>query len=77
MHPSYLSRLYKLETGENIRDYISRLKMEKAVLLLQTSTRKIYEISIEVGYQNPHYFIKLFKKHFGFTPQEYRKMNMQ
>lgn len=76
MHPAYLSRLYKLETGENISDYISRLKMEKAVMLLQTSTRKIYEISIEIGYQNPHYFIKLFKKHFGFTPQEYRNMNL-
>ncbi|MFC5702420.1 response regulator [Cohnella faecalis] len=76
MHPAYLSRLYKLETGENISDYIARLKMEKVVLLLKTSTKKIYEISIEVGYQNPHYFIKLFKKHFGFTPQEYRNMNM-
>ncbi|MBW7473853.1 response regulator [Paenibacillus oenotherae] len=75
MHPAYLSRLYKLETGENISEYISRLKMEKACQLLRTSTKKIYEISIEIGYQNPHYFIKLFKKHFGFTPQEYRNMN--
>ncbi|OXM86755.1 response regulator [Paenibacillus rigui] len=76
MHPTYLSRLYKLETGENISEYITRLKMEKAILLLKTSTKKIYEISIEIGYQNPHYFIKLFKKHFGSTPQEYRNMKL-
>ncbi|RUS43802.1 response regulator [Cohnella sp. AR92] len=74
MHPAYLSKLYKLETGENISEYIARMKLEKAVKLLKTSTRKIYEISLEVGYQNPHYFIKLFKKHFGVTPQEYRNM---
>jgi two-component system response regulator YesN len=72
LHPAYLSKLYKLETGENISDYITRLKMEKSRKLLISSTKKIFEISIEVGYQNPHYFIKVFKKHFGTTPQEYR-----
>ncbi|SEB85598.1 response regulator [Paenibacillus sp. GP183] len=72
MHPAYLSRLYKLETGENISDYITSLKMEKSLQLLKHSTNKIYEIAIEVGYQNPHYFIKVFKKHFGLPPQEYR-----
>ncbi|MFD0677642.1 MULTISPECIES: response regulator transcription factor [unclassified Paenibacillus] len=72
MHPAYLSRIYKLETGENLSDYIYRLKMEQSAHLLKTSTRKIYEIAIEVGYQNPNYFIKVFKKHFGITPQDYR-----
>lgn len=72
MHPAYLSRLYKLETGDNLSDYITRLKMEKSQQLLKHSTHKIYEVAIEVGYQNPHYFIKLFKKHYGLTPQEYR-----
>ncbi|NOU94544.1 response regulator [Paenibacillus sp. LMG 31456] len=72
MHPAYLSRIYKLETGENLSDYIYRLKMEQSAHLLKTSTRKIYEVAIEVGYQNPNYFIKVFKKHFGITPQDYR-----
>lgn len=75
MHPAYLSRLYKLETGENISEFINRKKMERAAQLLKGSTLKIYEISIEVGYQNPNYFIKVFKKHFGTTPQEYRNQN--
>lgn len=74
MHPAYLSRLYKLETGENISDYITNMKMEKSVKLLKSSTMKIYEIAIEVGYQNPNYFIKVFKKHYGTTPQDYRNM---
>ncbi|MFC4598370.1 response regulator transcription factor [Cohnella hongkongensis] len=76
MHPSYLSRLYKLETGENISDYITKLKLEKSVMLLKTSTKKIYEISEEIGYHNPHYFIKLFRKYYGTTPQEYRNSQM-
>lgn len=75
MHPAYLSRLYKLETGENISDYITRQKLEKALQLLKFSPLKIYEIAIEIGYQNPNYFIKVFKKHFGLTPQEYRNAN--
>lgn len=72
LHPAYLSRVYKLETGENISEYITRLKLEKSVQLLTLSTMKIYEIAIEIGYQNPNYFNKVFKKHFGLTPQEYR-----
>lgn len=72
LHPSHLSRLYKLEMGENISDYITQLKLEKSIRLLKSSAKKVYEISIEVGYQNPHYFIKLFKKKYGTTPQEYR-----
>ncbi|WP_248929355.1 response regulator transcription factor [Paenibacillus hamazuiensis] len=77
LHPAYLSRVYKLETGENISEYITRLKLEKSAQLLTLSTMKIYEISIEVGYQNPNYFNKVFKKHFGLTPQEYRTAKAQ
>jgi len=65
-----------LETGENISDFITRHKMEKSRKLLISSTKKIFEIAIEVGYQNPHYFIKVFKKYFGKTPQEYRNANV-
>lgn len=76
MHPSYVSRLYKLETGENVSDFIAKRKLEKAAALLKTSPMKVYEISVAIGYQNPHYFIKLFKKHYGSTPQEYRNAHV-
>ncbi len=72
LNPSYLSKIYKLETGEGISEYILRVRMEKATTLLSQSPEKIYEISVLLGYQKPSYFIQLFKKHYGMTPQEYR-----
>ncbi|WP_028611592.1 response regulator [Paenibacillus harenae] len=72
LHPVYLSTIFKSETGENIRDYIINQKMEKAAWLLRHTNDKIYQICSQIGYQNPPYFIKLFKKHFGQTPQDYR-----
>ncbi|WP_168122810.1 response regulator [Paenibacillus sp. HB172176] len=73
LNPSYLSKLYKLETGEGISDYLSRLKMETAAHLLRSSTNKIYEIAEHVGYQKTSYFIKVFKDRYGITPQEFRE----
>ncbi|WP_138493337.1 response regulator [Paenibacillus pinistramenti] len=72
LNPSYLSKIYKLETGEGISEYILRIRMEKAAVLLEKSPDKIYEISERLGYQKPSYFIQLFRRHFGLTPQEYR-----
>ncbi|MBB3112564.1 two-component system response regulator YesN [Paenibacillus phyllosphaerae] len=72
LNPSYLSKIYKLETGEGISEYMLRIRMEKASTLLAQSPEKIYEISVMLGYQKPSYFIQLFKKHYGLTPQEYR-----
>jgi len=72
LNPSYLSKIYKLETGEGISEYTLRVRMEKAIVLLEHSPEKIYEISTLLGYQKPSYFIHLFKKHYGITPQEYR-----
>jgi len=73
LHPVYLSKLFKSETGESLGDYIIRVKMERARYLLRHTNRKIYEITAELGYQNPQYFSKMFKKHFGVTPLEYRE----
>ncbi|MEK4326815.1 response regulator [Paenibacillus sp. FSL R7-0297] len=72
MHPVYLSKMYKLETGKRISDYISQVKMEKAAYLLIHTPLKIYEVSAELGYSNAHYFIKLFKEYTGMTPHEFR-----
>ncbi|WP_409342682.1 response regulator [Paenibacillus sp. MBLB4367] len=72
MHPVYISKIYKLETGENVSDYVYRLRMEKAAQLLLHTPDKIYEIAASIGYQRAHSFINVFKKHTGLTPQEYR-----
>ncbi|MFC5467207.1 response regulator [Cohnella suwonensis] len=72
LHPTHLSKIYKIETGEGISDYISSLRMERACRLLRTTDKKVYEISAEVGYLDPAYFIKVFKKQYDVTPQEFR-----
>ncbi|WP_028550676.1 response regulator [Paenibacillus sp. UNC451MF] len=72
LHPSYLSKVFKLETGEGLNHYLHFVRMERAVHLLKHSDAKIYEITASVGYLNTPYFIKVFKKEFGMTPQEYR-----
>jgi len=72
MHPVYISKIYKLETGGNISDYIQQLRMEKAIYLLANSREKTYEIAAKLGYQRPHSFNHAFKKHHGVTPQTYR-----
>ncbi|MHA0856804.1 response regulator transcription factor [Paenibacillus sp. CMAA1364] len=72
LHPTHLSKIYKIETGEGISDYISRLRMDRACHKLKNSKKKVYEISMEIGYMDPAYFIKVFKRQFGVTPQEYR-----
>ncbi|TBL76534.1 response regulator [Paenibacillus thalictri] len=72
LHPVYVSKIFKLITGENVSEYLYQLRMEKAAHLLKHTNDKIYEITFQLGYNNPPYFIKVFKKHYGLTPQEYR-----
>lgn len=72
LHPVYLSTVYKQEMKENISDFIIRYRMEKAGMLLRTTDIRIYELASRLGFQNPPYFSKLFKQHYGVTPQEYR-----
>jgi two-component system response regulator YesN len=73
LHPVYLSKLYKQETGENLSNYISTKRLEKASRLLLDSNLHVLDISHLVGYKKPQYFIKLFKDQYGITPQQYRK----
>lgn len=68
----YISRKFKHEFNKTITDYLTKIRMEKAKQLLETSSLKIYEIAHYVGYQNEKYFSKVFKKVVGLTPNEYR-----
>ena len=74
MNPSYLSRYFKEKTGDNIFAYITCVRMQEALILLQNEERKnIYEIGECVGYNNAVSFSKTFTKHYGITPAEYRR----
>lgn len=72
---NYFSYLFKREMNEGIWDYLTRVRVEKAKEFLDNTDLKAYEISYKVGYENPSYFSKMFKKLTGFTPQEYRTTN--
>ncbi len=72
LHPAYLSRAYRAETGNNLSDYIMRYRMELASYLLRSTDKKIYEIAEIIGYQAVPHFIKLFKAFTNMTPQDFR-----
>ena len=71
--PNYLSRLFKRVTGEGCNEYIVRKRIEQAKSLLSTTTLKVGEISIMVGYHDMNYFSLAFKKHIGVSPVRYRE----
>jgi ligand-binding sensor protein/AraC-like DNA-binding protein len=71
--PSYFSRLFAKETGENFSNFSARLKVEWAKSILEEKNMCIKEISDELGFSETGYFIKVFKKYEGVTPAIYRK----
>jgi len=73
MSPTYLSRLLKQEIGVSFIEYLTQVRVRKAIQLMSSSTVKMYEIAEQVGYSNQHYFSTAFKKVVGFSPAEYRK----
>ncbi|MNJ73442.1 HTH-type transcriptional activator RhaR [compost metagenome] len=59
-----------------ITDYLIEVRIKNAKKLLKTSSdMKIHEIGCEVGYPDPAYFNKLFKRIVGITPNEYKRIN--
>ncbi|OCT10531.1 hypothetical protein A8709_12090 [Paenibacillus pectinilyticus] len=71
--PSYLSKLFKLETGTTVIEYIISVRMNKAKELLKEHIQlKTYQVGEMVGYKDPAYFNKQFKKVVGLTPKEYK-----
>jgi two-component system response regulator YesN len=69
----YISRRFKQEFGENISDYIARVRIEKAKQLLLNPNLRVAQIAEIIGYQDEKYFSKVFKKMVGQSPNEYRK----
>ena len=71
----HLSRKFKAETGENIRDYIKYARVERAKLLLSTSELSIKEIAEQLCFCAPSHFARVFREVTGQLPQQYRKEN--
>lgn len=73
--PSHYSVLFKQKTGLSPIEYFIRLKMQHASELLTGSNLIVKEIAGKVGYDDPFYFTRIFKKVTGKTPREYKILN--
>ena len=69
---SYLSRLFKKETGKSFVGYLTGYRMEKAARMLVETNEKSYMIAKNVGYTDPNYFSYVFKRQYGVSPSKYR-----
>lgn len=73
----YLSRMFKKETGLNLTEYLNEVRLNAAKNLLLNTDLKLYEIGERVGISDPHYFSRLFKKHVGQTPTQFKEMSVR
>ena len=71
--PYYFSKIFKEGTGENFIEYLTNIRMEKAKELLNSTDYSMKEICAMVGYSDPNYFSRSFKKNVGVTPTEYKE----
>jgi two-component system response regulator YesN len=68
MNTTYFSKLFKRETDESFSEYLTRVRIERATILLQHSNMTTEEITEKVGLANMHYFYRMYKKHTGKSP---------
>ena len=71
--PTYFSTIFKKETDMSFVNYLTDVRLEKALKLLNTTDYKTYIIAEKVGYKEANYFSYVFKKKFGIAPSRYRK----
>lgn len=73
VNPSYLSTLFKKETGVTLTDYVNQKRIDHGLFLLNTTSLQVQSIAQQCGIPDVNYFSKTFKKIVGKTPMEYRK----
>lgn len=66
----HIKRYYGCSTGQ----YVARKRLQMARRLLRNNPLPIKEIAASVGFRDPAYFSRVFKRHYGFTPREAREM---
>ncbi|QGQ99018.1 response regulator [Paenibacillus psychroresistens] len=71
VNSSYLRALFKKEIGMTLTDYVTHVRMQKAKELLSRGSSKLADIAEQIGYNDPAYFSRCFKKYYGSSPSEY------
>jgi two-component system response regulator YesN len=71
---SYFSSLFKNHTGKSLSDYVIKVRMDNAKRLLTNSEYKISDIAVKIGYKDSAYFIRLFKRELGISPNKFRHL---
>ncbi len=69
---AYFSTVFKKETGKTFGNYLTEVRMKKAVDMLVNENEKTYVIAEKTGYSDPNYFSYVFKKQFGMSPSKYK-----
>ncbi|MBR5087820.1 MAG: helix-turn-helix domain-containing protein [Ruminiclostridium sp.] len=72
LSPSYLSMLFKKETGLNFSEHLTRHRIAKAKELLCCTSKMVYEVAYDVGFSDYRYFSQIFKKYTGMTPRQFQ-----
>lgn len=77
IHKSYLSSLFKRETGTTLTDFVTDRRISHAIYLLNTTNEQVQEIASSCGIPDLSYFTKIFRRKKGMTPTQYREMIKQ
>lgn len=77
LSPTYLSKLFKKETGRSLSDYIQRVKVDTASNMLLYSEHNPAEIASFLAFPSQSYFTQVFKKHTGMTPTRFKANNLR
>jgi two-component system, response regulator YesN len=75
--PYYLSHLFRKEMGTSFLEYLTSVRLSAAKSLLRQNNLSMMDICLEVGYQDPSHFAKIFKRKEGVHPTEYRKRQLE
>jgi len=75
LSPSYFRHLFKYFTSRTFTEYLTKVRISKALELLETTDQKILTICYDVGFNNVNHFNRIFKREMGISPLEYRKQN--
>lgn len=73
LHPNYFSSLFKKQLNITVREYILRLRIQKAKELMADPDLKLIDIALSVGYQDAAHFNRAFKNVTGLSPSQYRE----